>query len=64
MWDFSVEADDEELMKSDLDIPPQLMFIHQGQSDIKELHWHPQKPGVIISTASGGFDIFKAISME
>lgn len=31
LWDFSVEADHEVMQESaDLDIPPQLMFIHQG----------------------------------
>ncbi|KOB73507.1 WD domain protein [Operophtera brumata] len=57
LWDLAVERDDDE------NLPPQLLFIHQGQTDIKELHWHKQIPGVIITTANTGFNIFKTISV-
>jgi ribosome assembly protein RRB1 len=69
-WDIAAEQDDEggdaaaAGGSSDAaNLPPQLLFVHQGQVDIKELHWHPQIPGTVISTALNGFDIFRTISV-
>ena len=72
IWDLSVEADEEQqqLNKDGEDgdfseYPPQLLFIHQGQHNVKELHFHPQIPNVILTTAEDGFNIFKpAISVS
>ena len=57
LWD-TVKAN---RTKDDPECPSPLMFTHLGQVDIKELHWHPQLPGVIISTALNEFNIFRAI---
>ena len=67
VWDLSVEADEtatsgttSSAAPSSLsEFPPQLLFIHQGQKNVKEIHHHPQIPGVIISTAEDGFNVFK-----
>ena len=64
LWDLALEADPEAEMahrgRDDLqDIPPQLYFVHQGQTDVKELHWHSQLPGVLASTAADSFHVFK-----
>ncbi|GAA5834074.1 hypothetical protein JCM5353_002056 [Sporobolomyces roseus] len=66
LWDLSVEEDEDERPSGPeadrlKDVPAQLLFCHQGQKDIKEVHWHPQVPGTVISTASDGFNIFKAL---
>ncbi|KAK4688072.1 ribosome assembly protein RRB1, partial [Tremellales sp. Uapishka_1] len=64
LWDLSVEQDEDEApIVGDMgQVPPQLLFIHQGQKDVKELHWHPQIPGMILTTASDSFNAFKTIS--
>eukprot|EP01038_Epipyxis_sp_PR26KG_P007042 gene7042-9617_t len=72
IWDLSVEADEDETVnnKGPIDpalaeFPPQLLFIHQGQFNVKELHFHPQIPGTIVTTAEDSFNIFKpAISVS
>ncbi|KNC97610.1 uncharacterized protein SPPG_07079 [Spizellomyces punctatus DAOM BR117] len=69
IWDFALERDAEEettmttgVDGSQVEVPPQLLFIHQGQKHIKEVHWHGQVPGVLVSTAFDGFNIFKTIN--
>ena len=43
-------------------LPQQLLFIHH-QRDVKELHWSREADGVIVSTGSEGFNVFKTISI-
>lgn len=66
-WDLATERDEdqeeEHLSPELLAIPSQLLFIHQGQKEIKELHWHRQMPGVLVSTANTGFDIVRTLSV-
>uniref|UniRef100_A0A2D4FC79 Uncharacterized protein n=2 Tax=Micrurus TaxID=8634 RepID=A0A2D4FC79_MICCO len=64
-WDLAVERDEEGEAEDPAlaTIPPQLLFVHQGENDIKELHWHPQCPGTLIITALSGFNIFRTISV-
>jgi ribosome assembly protein RRB1 len=65
VWDLSVEADESDTGSADLsEFPAQLLFIHQGQKNVKEAHWHPQIPNAIVTTAEDGLNVFKpAISV-
>lgn len=63
-WDLSVESDDvpdldETAQQQVQEYPPQLLFIHQGQTNIKEIHHHPQIPGLILSSAEDSFNLYK-----
>ena len=67
LWDFSVEKDAEtqqDNVNMNAEIPPQLMFIHQGQENVKEVHWHRQLKDVVISTSACGMNIFKPCNAQ
>lgn len=67
LWDLAVEADDDEVSQQrkehDLhDIPPQLLFVH-WQRDVKDVRWHRQIPGCLVSTGGDGLNVWKTISV-
>jgi ribosome assembly protein RRB1 len=60
VWDFSVEKDDEETLDPNFEhVPDQLLFLHQGQEDLKEVRWHPVYPNVLMTTALDGYNVFE-----
>ncbi len=70
VWDLALERDPEEEAAADdggaeapEDLPPQLLFVHAGQRDPKEAHWHPQIPGLLASTGADGFQLWKAANV-
>ena len=65
LWDLAIERDEETPLASPelKDLPPQLLFIHQGLKEIKEIHWHRRIPGLVVSTSHSGFDVFRTISV-
>eukprot|EP01128_Nolandella_sp_AFSM9_P007428 TRINITY_DN4067_c0_g1_i1.p1 TRINITY_DN4067_c0_g1~~TRINITY_DN4067_c0_g1_i1.p1 ORF type:complete len:507 (+),score=111.10 TRINITY_DN4067_c0_g1_i1:30-1523(+) len=57
LWDLSLDKEAYEI--DGKMIPGQMLFLHQGQQGIKEIHWHPQIPDVLASTAESGFNVIK-----
>ncbi len=62
IWDIAVEADSETVTNAGEDLPAQLLFAHLGQHEVKEVNWHSQLPGVAITTALSGFNIFRTVN--
>lgn len=65
VWDLAVERDPEEEMREGVvvsgadEFPPQLLFIHMGQKNVKEVMWHPSCTSLLVSTAEDGVNVFK-----
>ena len=68
VWDLALERDPDEEASLGVSagpvaapegLPPQLLFLHAGQSQVKEGAWHPAIPGLVVTTAGDGFNVFK-----
>uniref|UniRef100_A0A7S2YH96 Histone-binding protein RBBP4 N-terminal domain-containing protein n=1 Tax=Entomoneis paludosa TaxID=265537 RepID=A0A7S2YH96_9STRA len=58
IYDLSVEEDESAMTPGKLDIPPQLLFVHSGSEQFKEVHWHPQISSCLMTTAVSGYSAF------
>lgn len=61
IWDLSVEADEKkykDINNNDY-IPDQLVFLHQGQENLKDVKFHPYYKEMLISTAENGLNMFR-----
>merc|ERR1711924_296328 len=63
IYDLSVEEDDAAATANTvgttrMDVPPQLLFVHCGSEQFKEVHWHPQISSCLMTTALSGFSVF------
>lgn len=65
VWDLAVERDAEEEVREGIvvdgaeEYPPQLLFIHMGQRNVKDAQWHPACQSLIVSTAEDGLNVFQ-----
>ena len=56
IWDLALERDEEEEMELQQgalppdSLPPQLLFNHLGQDDVREARWHPQVSGLVVTS--------------
>lgn len=57
IYDLSIEQEDGQEKEVE-GIPPQLLFVHCGSTNTKEVHWHPQISSCIMTTAFSGFSTF------
>eukprot|EP01007_Sphenomonas_quadrangularis_P003317 NODE_637_length_1281_cov_129.099026_g503_i0.p1 GENE.NODE_637_length_1281_cov_129.099026_g503_i0~~NODE_637_length_1281_cov_129.099026_g503_i0.p1 ORF type:complete len:399 (+),score=130.16 NODE_637_length_1281_cov_129.099026_g503_i0:24-1199(+) len=64
-WDLSVEADEEDLAAAAgtgaEDMPPQLVFQHMGQKQLREARWHPVVRGLAMTTDLNGLQFLRPV---
>jgi ribosome assembly protein RRB1 len=58
IYDLSVEEDECGEQEENEELPTQLLFVHSGSSQFKEVHWHPQIASCCMTTSLNGFSIF------
>ncbi|KAA0190980.1 Glutamate-rich WD repeat containing [Fasciolopsis buskii] len=67
LWDTTLEQaeipEDGTTSNATANLPVQLLFIHSGQTEVKESHWHPQIPGLLFTTALNGFNVFRTCNI-
>ncbi|VDP89991.1 unnamed protein product, partial [Echinostoma caproni] len=68
LWDTTLEQADVPEDESTNDqatqnLPVQLLFIHSGQTEVKEAHWHSQIPGLLFATSLNGFNVFRTCNV-
>lgn len=59
IWDFSVEDNAMNNENLEIGVPEQVIFLHQGQENIKELRWSPYLHNTLMTTALNGFNLFQ-----
>ena len=65
IWDFSVEPDEKKLFDNyNKEIPQQLVFLHQGQINLKDVKFHPVFKNMLISSAENGLNLFRPAFSE
>lgn len=57
LWDLSVEPD--AAAPAPDGVPDQLLFLHQGVEELREVGWHPLLHNVLFCTAASGFHLFE-----
>ncbi|KAF0981706.1 hypothetical protein FDP41_012363 [Naegleria fowleri] len=61
IWDLSLERDaEQEQIEKEIgeEYPPQLLFEHLGQNEVKEVHWHPRIKNMLLTTSLDGYSLF------